>query len=270
MGTNNFTFPNGPLSWIASPKDFEGDNNLGIYTTEATQRYVYGTRFVTWDGRVYKYCNAVAAVYSYWGAGAHENAALSWTVLPTAGVLGAGVRRAVVTLGSRTANDLAGGYFMLYDASVSTTAYNQSTYWYGIIGNNDTATTTTLYLDGAVPITTTTSDAAEVFENPYRETQAGASTSGGYCPTICIPVRTSAAGYKYWGQTYGPAYVSPTNTTLDDPTTLEGEVYFTGAGASGGLTEGVTSNQHAGFILNCDVDNAGNIAGPMIMLHISI
>jgi hypothetical protein len=263
--------PKGPLTWFSSPQDLTGGGlNLGIYTTSSVQRYIYGTRFLTWDGRVYKYCNAVAAVYSYWGAQAYEDAALSWTVLPSAGVVPAGSKHMVVTLGSRTENDLTGGYVMLYDASVSTTAYNQSTYWYGITGNNDTATVTTIYIDGVVPVLTTTSDAAEVFENPYRETKAGATTSAGYAPVVCIPCQSSAAGYKYWGQTYGPAYVTPTNTTLDDPTSEEGQVYFSGAGASGGLKEGAPASQHAGFILNPDVSGSGGIAGPMIMLQISI
>jgi hypothetical protein len=269
MGAN-FTLPRGPLSWIAGPIDFTGDDNLGIYTTSTVQRYIYGTRYITWDGRVYKYCNAVAAVYSYWGAQAYEDAALSWTVLPAGGVVAAGSRHCVVTLGSRTTNDLAGGYFMLYDASVSTTAYNQSTYLYGIVGNNDTATVTTLYLDGAIPVLTTTSDASEVFENPYREVKAGASTSAGYAPVVCIPARSSSAGYKFWGQTWGPAYVSPTNTSIDDPTSVQGRVSFSGAGASGGLVVGLAASQTAGFILNPDVTGGGGIAGPLIMLQISI
>jgi hypothetical protein len=265
MSTNNFTLPNGPLKWISSPKDSTGDDNLGIYTTDATQRFVYGTRFITWDGRVYKYCNAVAAVYSYWGAHAYEDAALAWTVLPAGGVVAAGSRHTVVTLGSRTTNDLAGGYFMLYDASATL-----STYLYGIIGNNNTATVTTLYLDGAIPVLTTTSDAAEVFENPYRETKYGGSTSAGYAPVVCVPARTSAATYKYWGQTWGPAYVSPTTTGIDDPTSVQGRVSFSGAGGSGGLVVGLAASQTAGFILNPDVTGGGNIAGPLIMLQISI
>ncbi|KKL18965.1 hypothetical protein LCGC14_2470230, partial [marine sediment metagenome] len=55
MSTNKFKFPFNPINWPALPHDFTGDNNLGIYTSETTQRYVYGTRYITWDGRVYKY-----------------------------------------------------------------------------------------------------------------------------------------------------------------------------------------------------------------------
>ena len=258
-----FQYPHRPLDWAAEPHDFTGDNQLGIYTTDATQRYVYGTRLITWDGRIYKYCNAVAQVYSYWGAHAYEDEAAGWTALPSGEA--AGSRQQIVTLGSRTTDDLAGGYLMINDNSATTT-----TYFYGIVGNNDTATTTTLYLDGALPVTTTTSDACEIFENPYRETKAHAA---GICCVVAVPAMSSAAGYKYWGQTYGPAYISPTNTTLDDPAAAERTVYFSYEGTTGGLVEGAvgsTEAQHAGFLLNADIASAGSMAGPLIMLAISI
>ncbi|KKL17783.1 hypothetical protein LCGC14_2482080 [marine sediment metagenome] len=266
--SKQFTLPFAPIGYQADPIDFTGDNVLGIYTTETTQRYIYGTRLITWDGRVYKYSNAVAQVYSYWGSVAFEDAAVSWTAVPTAGKITVGERRAVVTLGSRTTDDLAGGYLMTYDTSATTTSY-----LHGIVGNNDTSTITTIYLDAPMPITTTTSDKHEVFENPYRETKY--SSSDVRCAVICVPAQSSAAGYKYWGQTYGPAYISPTNSTIDDPGVEERTVYFSGAAQTGGLVEGAVATgssegQHAGFILNGDVAIGGGIAGPLIMLQISI
>jgi hypothetical protein len=51
-------------------------------------------------------------------------------------------------------------------------------------------------------------------------------------------------------------------------------VYFSYEGTTGGLVErAITSTseaQHAGFILNADIATAGNMAGPLIMLQISI
>ena len=158
---------------------------------------------------------------------------------------------------------------MTYDASLTTTTYLQ-----GIVGNEASVGTTVLvYTDSPLPVLTTTSDKHELFENPYRETKAhGANV----CPVICVPANSAAAGYKYWGQTYGPAYISTTNSTIDDPDTGEMQVYFSatgGAGSAGGLVEQAIEdgdNQHAGFILNADVAGAGGIAGPLIMLQISI
>lgn len=258
-----FTYPFRPLDWAASPHDFSGDYQLGIYAVETTQRYIFGTRLMTWDGRVYKYAHAVAVVYNYWGAHAYEEEAGGWTALPSGTAIGQ--RQQIVTLGSRTTDDLAGGYLMINDNSATTTDF-----LFGIVGNNDTTTTTTIYIDAPLPITTTTSDNCEIFENPYRETKAHAA---GVCPVVCIPANSCAATYNYWGQTYGPAYISPTNTTLDDPAAGELQVYFSGSGTTGGLVEGAvgsSENQHAGFILNPDTDSGGGIAGPLIMLQISI
>jgi hypothetical protein len=262
--SKHFTYPFNPIQWPAEPHDYTGDNVLGIYAVETTQRYVFGTRLITWDGRVYKYAHAVAVVYNYWGAHAYENA-IPWAALPSG--TDAGQREQIVTLGSRTTDDLAGGYLMINDNSATTTDF-----LFGIIGNNDTATTTTVYIDSPLPITTTVSDNCEIFENPYRETKAHAA---GVCPVVCIPANSCAATYNYWGQTYGPAYISPTNTTLDDPAPEELSVYFSGAGTTGGLVEAAVATntfagQHAGFILNCDIASAGGIAGPLIMLQISI
>jgi len=263
--SKQFTKRFAPLGYQADPIDYTGDNVLGIYAVETTQRYIYGTRLLTWDGRVYKYSNAVAQVYNYWGAHAYENAAVAYTAVPVATPLGA--RSCTVTVASRTEDDLAGGYLVTFDASATTT-----TFMHGIVGNDATVSTTTvIHLDSPMPILTTTSDYNELFENPYRETKAHAA---GICPVVCIPANSAAAGYKYWGQTWGPAYISPTNSTIDDPTAAEHTVYFSYEGTTGGLVEqAITSTsepQHAGFILNCDIATAGNMAGPFIMLQISV
>ena len=262
--SKHFTLPFGPLPYHSDPIDYTGDSVLGIYAVETTQRYIYGTRMMTWDGRVYKYANAVAQVYSYWGAHAYENAAVSYTAVPSATPLGG--RSCTVTVASRAEDDLAGGYLVTFDNSATTT-----TFMHGIVGNDATVSTTTVvHLDSPMPVLTTTSDYNELFENPYRETKAHAA---GVCPVVCVPANSAGAGYKYWGQTWGPAYISPTNSTIDDPTAGELQTYFTGSGTTGGLVEGAigsSENQHAGFILNSDIATGGGIAGPFIMLQISV
>jgi len=268
--SKHFTRPFAPMNYHADPIDYtivsgEHNLNLGIYAVETIQRYVYGTRLITWDGRVYKYANAVAQVYSYWGAHAYENAALAWTAVPVATPLGG--RTCSVTITRTAVDDLAGGYLMTEDNSATTT-----TFLHGIIGNDATVGgVTAIHIDSPMPVLTTTNDHNEVFENPYRETKAHAA---GVCPVICVPANSAAATYKYWGQTWGPAYISPTNTTIDDPALGEMMTYFSYEGTTGGLVEyAITSKveaQQAGFILNCDIASAHNIAGPFIMLQISI
>ena len=208
--SKQLTLPHRPLDWGATPHDFSGNNILGVRAVETTQRFVYGTRYTTWDGRVFKYCNAVAAVYSYHGARCNEGSILSWTVSPV--TQAAGDRFASYTGTGRLEDDLAGGFFMTHDASATDTSW-----FFGIIGNDTSgASTTRVYLDGAFPVDITTSDNQEVFENPYRElTEA---TSGVFA-WIGVPANTASATQKFWCQTWGPAYISPgedLGTTSDD------------------------------------------------------
>jgi len=67
-----FTLPHRPIYDGGSPHDYTGDNRLGLYTEETTQRYVHGTRHITWDGRVFKYALAGGELESYHGCRASE------------------------------------------------------------------------------------------------------------------------------------------------------------------------------------------------------
>jgi hypothetical protein len=249
-----FQYPHRPLDWVATPHDFTGDNQLGIRAVETTQRYIWGTRYTTWDGRVFKYCNAVAAVYSYHGARNSEASIVSWTANPVAGY--AGDRQVTVTVASRSEDDLAGGFFMLYDASATDT-----TLFFGITGNEATSGSTTLiYLDGAIPMASTTSDYHELFENPYRElTEA----TGGVNAWIGVPAMTAAASENFWCQTWGPAYISG-GETLDSA--VDARVLKWGSNAS--LFDDATKT--AGQIAGYQFQGSGATAGPVCYLMCSI
>lgn len=248
-----FTKPFRPLDWAASPHDFSGDYQLGPYAVETTQRYVFGTRYIMWDGRVYKYCHAVAAVYSYHGARANEASIVSWTANPLAGY--AGDRHVTVTVSSRTEDDLAGGFFMMNDASGTDTCL-----FFGVVGNEATSgTTTKIYLDYPLPVASTTSDYHELFENPYRElTEA---TSGSYW-WVGVPAMTAAATYNFWCQTWGPAYISG-GEDLDggsDQRTLRW-------GSNAGLFK--DSTKTAGQLAGAILQGSTATAGPVIYLMCS-
>lgn len=250
-----FTKPFRPLDWVASPHDFTGDYQLGLRTNETTQRYIYGTRHITWDGRVFKYSNAVAACYSYHGAAAAEDAAVSYTANPLAGY--AGDRHVTVTVASRAEDDLAGGYFVMFDNSGTDT-----TFCFGIVGNDATSgSTTKLYLDGALPVASTTSDYHELYENPYRELS---EATNGYAAWMGVPAMTAAAGYKFWCQTWGPAYISG-GETIDTPTS-DYRCLRWGSNAALYTEASKANGQIAGYILN---QGSSSIAGPMIMLMCS-
>lgn len=250
-----FTLPHGPLGPDATPQDFTGDYVLGVRTNETTQRYIYGTRHITWDGRVFKYSNAVAACYSYHGAAAAEDAALSWTT--NAVTAYAGARSCTVAVGSRAVDDLAGAYLMINNDSGT-----DNTWLFGIVGNEVSVSTTTIvYLDGAIPETLTTSDDFEVYENPYRELS---EATNGYAAWMGVPAQNAAAGYKFWCQTWGPAYISG-GETIDTPTS-DYRCLRWGSNACLFTEASKANGQVAGFILN---QGSSSIAGPLIMLMCS-
>jgi len=248
-----FTKPFRPLDWAASPHDFSGDNQLGPYAIETTQRFIYGTRYLMWDGRVYKYANAVAAVVSYHGCHANEAAPLSYTVAPDNSAV-AGSRFINPTLADRTEDDLAGGFAVMYDSTIDDTVQR------GIVGNDASATTTRIYLDYPLAAAVTTSDYLEVFENPYREASHATSASYGW---LGVPATSAGAGYKFWVQTWGPALISG---GMDMDTANYRAVRW---GSNNVLfTESNSTNAHnqiAGYILQ----GSTATAGPLIMLMCS-
>lgn len=253
-----FTLPFNPLPFSASPHDFSSDNRLGPYAVETTQRFVYSTRYLMWDGRVYKYSNALAAVYSYHGARNSLDAALGLTVVPTAGIVSAGSRFINPTLANREIDDLAGGLAVMYDIADSI----DNTCTRGIIGNDASATTTKIFLDYPLQKALTTGDYIELYENPY---QALNHTTEGYSAWMGVPATSAGAGYKHWLQTFGPALISG-GETIDTPTSDyrclrwgSNAVLYTEASKANG--------QIAGYILN---QGSSSIAGPEIMLMCSI
>jgi len=258
--SKQFTKPWLPLDYMSEPKDYTSDNQLGIYTDDAVQRFIYGTRFLSWDGRVFKYALTGSEVESYLGVRNSLDEALAYTAAP----LGhpAGSRWVQVTLAGRVENDLAGGQLLVYNAVDGDTSWVR-----GIIGNTVSATTVDLYLDfpiaQAVIIAT---DDMEVFENPYR---AVAETDNAYCAWLGVPCVSAATARNIWIQTWGPAIISPVNATLDDPAADERTVFWgnnagIGEEAHAGIT---TANQYAGYIL--DEGAGGGMAGPRIMLMCS-
>ena len=254
--SKKFTLPNGPLPWFAGPIDFSGANNLGLYAVDSTQRYVYGTRILAWDGRVFKYGYANGAVVPYHGVRASEAAALSYTANPIAGFIGD--TSVTATLTSRAEDDLAGGYFALYHSTIDNTTQ------YGIVGNDATSgSTTRIHLDGRIPFASTVSFFHEIFENPYRETL---ESSNGFSAWVGVPMMNANA-QSFWMQSWGPCLISPGNITLDDPAADERTVYWgTNAVLFEAAVTGATSeSQHAGYILN----QGTGIAGPIIMLMCS-
>ena len=258
--SKHFSKPFNPIEWPAVPHDFTGDNNLGIYTAETTQRYVYGTRYITWDGRVYKYMGTTTGgVVSYHAV--HGTLAAQ-TEYVTAVATNAGSRAMTVTDTSTIAEDqMAGGMVQVYAASSANSTQ------YHIVGNDaGNATNVKVYLEFPLSAAVTVSDSIEMYANQYRLVSEADYAVGAWLGVPCV---SAATGYNVWAQTWGPCVVSPGNTTLDDAAANERMCFF---GANATIREVddalVTAgkNQVAGFIWNA---GTGGIAGPQIYLTLS-
>lgn len=255
--SKTFTLPTTPIPYYGGPHDFSGDNVLGIYAVETTQRFIHGTRCLTWDGRVFKYGYAISAVVPYHGCHAGEAGALSYTACPTA--VAVGQRYATATLASRTEDDLAGGYFVLYHSTIDNTTQ------YGIVGNDATSgSTTKIYLDAPTAYASTTSFAHEVFENPYRECSHASNASIAYGGWLGVPCMNANAQY-FWMQSWGPCLMSG-GMTLDG---VQYRNYRWGSNnviyQEGRSQASTDYNQYAGWKMQGD----GSTAGPLVMLMCS-
>ena len=270
-----FSLPHGPLNWFASAKDFTGDNNLGPFATEMIQRYIFGTRNITWDGRVFKYGHAAAECQS--GYGAYNYALVNISAVLAANAA-AGDRRVKVTVtsggyaasGVIAKDELAGGHIVLNNGVED--PYNMM-----IVGNDAdvAATTCMLDLEWPLPAALTTSAYAEVLLNPYAHLYGGITIGASEKMSVMgIPKVNLVATYNGWIQTWGPCWVTPpSGATAPGYANGDRQAYFLKqgngsiiGGASGTVEDGL---QPAGFIMQRDV--VGNNAGPpFIMLQISI
>ncbi len=258
-----FQFPFRPLDWVATPKDFAESVPdapfLSVYTSETTQRFVYGTRYITWDGRVFKYMGlTTGGCVSYHGVASTAAAVLSFTTNPVE--VPAGSLELTATVASITEDQLAGAFVEIYKSTIDNSEFR------AIVGNEATVgSTTRMFLEAPLATISTTSDSHEIFPNPYRLTS---ETTNQFAAWVGVPGVTASSGENVWCQTWGPALISPVNTSLDDAAANERMTFWA---ANAGILEvdaatGAGKNQVAGYILH---SGTGGIAGPMIFLMCS-
>lgn len=273
--STTFQYPYNPITWVGSPRDLTGDYNKGRFTTETTQRFIFGTRHILWDGRVFKYGHATAECQSGYGAANYALCNIS-AALPIAASEGDKSVTVTVTSGGYAASgviakdSLAGGYLILNNGV-------EDPQMFGIVGNDAdvAATTCRLDLDGALWQSVTTSAYAEVLDNPYAHLYGGITIgANGFLSFMGIPCRNLVATYNGWIQTWGPCWVTPNSTTTQNPGYSAGdrECYFLFQG-NGSIISGTgatieTGNQHCGFVMNRSETTAGG--PPLVMLQISI
>ncbi len=258
--SKEFQFNKGPLFDGGSPRSLSlPTHEFGVFgNAETTQRFVYGTRYITWDGRVYKYMGlTTGGCVSYHGVRNTLAAVTTWVASVAASI---GDTDMLITDTSITEDQLAGAMIALYKSTIDNTTQRH------IVGNEASgASTTRIYLEAGLSAAMTDSDAVEVFENPYRLVSEATNEHSAW---MGVPTVTAATGYNVWSQTWGPCLVSPGNTSLDDPATNERSVYWWNNGtiAEAASSEATSESQHAGYILN---QGSTGIAGPQIFLMCS-
>jgi len=263
--------PFNPLAWPSSPHDFTGDDNLGIYAEETTPRYICGTRYTTWDGRVFKYSRAIAAVLATYGADNNAgiinmNVALNQSTV-------AGDRKVSWLLdsgagygadGTVAEDELIGAYIIMGHGATNARMNRM------IIANEGgiSGEAIELTLDGPCSDAATT-PFTEILLNPYRYTSR--NVNGSYCSKVCVPAVNCDANEYYWGQTWGPCFLTPGGASAKVGDAEEGRsLYFVGDGSVNSAVDITIENgyQLAGFVLDESV--AAGSAAPFAMLQISI
>ena len=270
-----FPYPNTPITLDGGPQDLTGDNQLGYYTAETTQRYMHGTRGLTWDGRVYKYCRAIAKLAAGYGAfnlSLADVSDLINSVTPAA--ITAGDRKATITIaategyasdGVVAENELSGAFIVLGHGSQYTTETRM------VVTNTAVASgggTTLIEVDSPFALDHDAGVACEVPFNPYRYLGAASEVAS----VMCVPnIVVSGTGYHFWGQTWGPCWCVPGggDVTIGDSVN-DRTAFFVGDGSvNGGTALTVeTGYQLAGFII--DTTEVGTGCMPLVMLQISI
>jgi len=210
--SNQFQYPFNPIPWNASPQDLSGNVAdapcLGPYTYETTQRYIYGTRFLTWDGRVFKYSKSTGACYTHLlnifnNTINSDTNGIDYSLLTNN--QSAGDRVITLTNGTTSAiaeDYLAGGIIIIVPTEATTNCEVMSRM---IIGNEAAATSgeCKMYLEYPLEQAVTTSNYAYCMPSAYNnilyESTSGNKSFGGLAATY-----VSATGYNFWLQTYGP------------------------------------------------------------------
>ena len=264
--STQFLYPHGPLGPDASPQDLSGNvadvPRLGIYTQETVQRFIPATRYITWDGRVFKYAKSGAALYTGEAAFFGDEEKVTYSSVATA--QNAGDTQVTIATQSFAKDILAGGYVIIFGAD------NSDVQNRGIIGNNYCSSATLIIdLDGPLASALTTSLAVEVCGNPYMNILYAGSPNRSVAGLPAVKV--SAASKFFWLQTWGICWVAPGVAITGN---TQRQFVFASTDGSGSIKPHTAAlattvqNQHAGFLVNA---GTGSDSGaPFIMLQISI
>lgn len=269
-----FTLPHQPITWGAIPQDVTGNvadvPYMGIYATETTQRYIYGTRYLTWDGKVYKYSLAGAACYTlrlnyFWNSISSDVAGIDYSLLTNAQV--AGDTEITLTNGTTAVAEdyLAGGLAVIVPTEATTDAYVMRR---GIVGNEVAAASAEcrIFLDAPLSSAVAATNYAYVMPSHYNNIRFNGDIPAIQKSFAGLAAVYAASSYKFWLQTYGPCQIAAQNSVGKTEYYREVWARYDGTvNISSGLGTNV-SDQCVGFIMD---NNVGANGATNIMLTIS-
>ena len=267
------SLPFNPIIWPAVPHDFTGDNNLGYYATETTQRYVWGTRGMTWDGKVFRYSRSKDTVYA--GYGAVNGASVDISDLINSNMkaaIVAGDNSVFMTIaagegydnGAIAEDELSGAMCVIGHGSAATTECRT------VIGNEACVAggeDIMIYVDYPFAL----AHAVAMMEIPLNTYGYLLKPANTIASVMGVPNITATTGQNLWIQTWGLCWCVPGG---DDATpgdaTADRMAYFVGDGSinGGGAATIEGGLQPAGFITDSTESGTGTM--PMVMLQISI
>lgn len=203
MAATQAGFPVTPFYPPGLPADQSLSTELNQYATNASQQHALGRRLITYDGSVFRYSKAGAAITSTQLAVHTEEtgAGVSYETIAAAASIGDTVLS--ITEASITKDDYAGGYVVIFETGSSGGFVRR------ILSNtaSDDNDGVKLTLDQPLHVALTTADAYELYPNPYDSmSQANAS---GAIPFAGMPPVTVSDTYYFWTQTWGPVFIAP-------------------------------------------------------------
>lgn len=265
--SDHLMFPFNPLPWHAAPHDWTGVNQLGPYTEETTQRFIPGTRFTTWDGRIFKYSRSITALVASWGAfnNSHQvniavdsdenlvvgKRSLRFTLGGDDGYAGTGVAE----------DELAGGFIVSGHGEEKCQTRL-------IVGNSAAAESTAVTIHIDFPWSNACADTTpwtEVVLNPYRYLNTTVATD---VRCACMGIAAEGVGaLKYcYIQTYGPCYLVGTGSTSNAGN--QSSIYMA---ANGSIQDGSEATIENGQqLIGYTIDATATGTMPLVMLQISI
>ena len=246
-----------------------------LYEASTTRNPLYnvGDRIQLPDGRVFRYGKCGDDLDGMkWGCKNHNLLITELDAIAVAAAVGQNYIDITFADTDGVANDgviatdeLRGGLISIYRS----TDRQQR----GIIGNASRAagdtTNTRVYLDAKLKTAVLENDNVEVIGNPYINLRQG-SLSGG--SVMGMPAVLATEGQYFWIQTWGMCRVTPNAAELGANNAGDRQFVFDNYGSVTSHlvdhTDGTTSYQHAGFLVEKTDSTAGS-AAPFINLQIN-